>query len=110
MSDMDAHFLFGAVKKVKYSFPEGGRFDYSPADKKVVATIINPNGIKEKLLGKATSDIMDNKAWYCVNARVLKMNDVDFSSVYLQAELNVCKNDPELSSAILYLRAFPASY
>ena len=62
------------------------------------------------LYGVATSKIMDNKAWYCVNARVLKMDDVDFSSVYLQAELNVSKNDPELSSAILYRRAFPASY
>ena len=110
VSDRDAHFLFSAVKKVKYTFPEGERFDYSPADKKVVATIINPNGIKEKLLGVATSHIMDNNAWYCVNARVLKMDDVDFSSVYLQAELNVSKNKPELSSAIIYLRAFPASY
>ena len=45
-----------------------------------------------------------------MNARVLKMDDVDFSGVYLQAELNVCKNDPKLSSAILYLRAFPVSY
>ena len=109
VSDMSAHFLFGAVKKVKYSFPEGGRFNYSPVDKKVVATVISPKGIKEVLYGVATSKIMDNKAWYCVNARVLKMDDVDFSSVYLQAELNVSKNDPELSSAILYLRAFPAS-
>lgn len=110
VSDMSAHFLFGAVKKVKYTFPEGGRFNYSPVDKKVVAIVISPKGIKEVLYGVATSKIMDNKAWYCVNACVLKMDDVDFSSVYLQAELNVSKNDPELSSAILYLRAFPASY
>lgn len=53
---------------------------------------------------------MNNNTWYCVNAFVLMMDDVDFSGVYLQAELKVCKNDPELSSAILYLRAFPASY
>lgn len=33
MSDRNAHFLFGAVKKVKYSFPEGGRFNYSPTNK-----------------------------------------------------------------------------
>ena len=42
--------------------------------------------------------------------QLLKIARVKSFGVYLQAELKVCKNDPELSSAILYLRAFPASY
>ena len=100
--------LFG-VTKTKCKFPEGGCFDYSSVDKKVEATIIHPHEGELRLRGLATSHIEDNIAWRCVNMRVLEANGVDFTNVYLQADLSVNKRDPEFSSAIVFLRAFPGN-